>query len=150
MTATLAHGTENAYRNHGCRCDECRAGRAERARSARAKRPRPAREPRPLPEHGTTARYQRGCRCDECREARAEEMRAYRARRRAGETKPRRPRAPAPAPCEHLHADAVLDVLEARARVLEKATARRHPGAAQRRVEVLQLLAALKRHGVTR
>ena len=146
----LSHGTENAYRNHGCRCDQCRAGRAERARAARAKRPRPAREPRPLPEHGTTARYQRGCRCDECREARAEEMRAYRARRRAGETAPYRRRAPVPAPCERLHADAVLDVLEARARVLEKAVSRRHPGAAQRRIEVLQLLAALKRHGVTR
>ena len=146
----LSHGTENAYRHRGCRCDECRAGRAERARAARAKRPRPAREPRPLPEHGTTARYQRGCRCDECREARAEEMRAYRARRRAGETTPYRRRAPGPASCERLHADAVLDVLEARARVLEKAVSRRHPGAAQRRIEVLQLLAALKRHGVTR
>lgn len=146
----LSHGTENAYRNHGCRCDECRAGRAARARARREARPRPDRKPRPAPEHGTTARYGRGCRCDECRQARSDQMRTYRARHRAGETTPRTRRAPEPAPCEHLHADAVLDVLEARARVLEKATARRHPGAAQRRVEVLQLLAALKRHGVTR
>lgn len=110
----------------------------------------PARTRRPAPEHGTPARYQRGCRCDECREARADQARAYRGRRLAGETAPYARRAPVPAPCEHLHADAVLDVLEARARVLEKAVSRRHPGAAQRRIEVLQLLAALKRHGVTR
>ena len=105
---------------------------------------------RPL-SHGTENAYRhRGCRCDECRAGRADQMRAYRGRHLAGETATYARRAPVPAPCERLHADAVLDVLEARARVLEKAVARRHPGAAQRRVEVLQLLAALKRHGVTR
>lgn len=149
----IAHGTENAYRYHGCRCDECRAGRAERVRARRAERragqPPQPRKRRPLPEHGTPARYQRGCRCDECREARREQNRKYKERKRTGEQAPR-PQSVLPPPCERLHAEAVLDLLDARARVLEKAVARRHPGAAQRRVEVLQLLAALKRHGVTR
>lgn len=149
----LAHGTETTYRYYGCRCEECRAGRAERARARRleiaaGQPPRP-RKRRPVPDHGTPARYQRGCRCDECREARREQNRAYKERKRTGAPAPVH-RCPVPAPCERLHAEAVLDVLEARARVLEKAVARRHPGAAQRRVEVLQLLAALKRHGVTR
>lgn len=149
----LTHGSETAYGYHGCRCEECRAGRAERVRARRlarrASEPRPARKPRPVPEHGTPARYQRGCRCDDCRRARREQNREYRARQQAGEPK-RTYYKPAPAPCDRLHADAVLDLLDARARVLEKAVARRHPGAAQRRVEVLQLRAALARHGVTR
>jgi hypothetical protein len=73
----------------------------------------------------------------------------YRESKRTGE--PVSPhRRPAPAPCDRIHADAVLDLLDKRARVLEKAVARRQPGAAQRRVEVLQLRAALERHGVTR
>lgn len=152
-TPAIAHGTESAYRGHGCRCEQCRAGRAERARARRLERaaeqpPRP-RKPRPVPAHGTPARYQRGCRCEDCRLARAEQMRTYRDRKRTGEVAPRY-RRPAPAPCERLHAEAVLDLLDARARVLEKAVARRHPGAAQRRVEVLQLRAALERHGITR
>lgn len=109
----------------------------------------PARTRRPAPEHGTPARYQRGCRCDDCRRARREQNREYRARQQSGEPK-RTYYKPGPAPCDRTHADGVLNLLEQRARVLEKAVARRHPGAAQRRVEVLQLLAALKRHGVTR
>lgn len=156
MTApapTFEHGTENGYRYYGCRCDQCRAGRAERARARRlelaAERPPRPRRRRPLPEHGTPARYQRGCRCDQCRQARTEQNRAYRARKRTGEPLPAH-RCPVPAPCDRLHAEAVLDLLDARARVLEKAVARRHPGAAQRRVEVLQLRAALERHGITR
>lgn len=150
---TFVHGTENGYRYHGCRCDECRAGRSDRARARRLERlaeqpPRP-RKRRPLPAHGTPARYQRGCRCDECRRARRDQNREYRARQRGGEPTRTYSR-PEPAPCDRLHADGVLGLLEQRARVLEKAVARRHPGAAQRRVEVLQLLAALKRHGITR
>lgn len=149
----VKHGTENAYRYYGCRCEECRAGRAERARAHRLKRraeqPPAPRKYRPVPEHGTTARYQRGCRCDECRRARREQNREYKERKRTGEPA-RRPRAVLPPPCERLHAEAVLDLLDARARVLEKAVARRHPAAAQRRLEVLQLRAALERHGITR
>ncbi|MGP4975835.1 hypothetical protein [Brachybacterium tyrofermentans] len=38
MTARpLVHGTETAYRKHGCRCDECRAGRAAYQRDYRAR-----------------------------------------------------------------------------------------------------------------
>lgn len=110
----------------------------------------------PTLTHGTTTGYSRGCRCDDCRYAKSVSNRAHRERRRLGTVGDRPgPRtmpapAPAPTPCERLHADAVLDLLDARARVLEKAVARRHPGAAQRRVEVLQLRAALERHGMTR
>jgi len=154
MTATAAveHGTETAYRWHGCRCDECREHRAAAHRASYTPKPRPPREPAPI-AHGTPRGYGRGCRCDECREARAEQARAYRTRRaeRDGFAAPQRRRKPAEqAPCERLHADAVLDLLERRARALELAVIKGHPGAQHRRVEVLQLLGELKRHGVTR
>lgn len=146
--AAVKHGTETAYRWHGCRCDECRAARAAAGRARYTPVPRKA--PKPI-THGTSRGYDRGCRCDECREARTEYTRDYRARRNAREGKPApKPRTPAPEPCERLHADAVLDLLERRARALELAVIKGHPGAQQRRVEVLQLLGALKRHGVTR
>ncbi len=37
MTATLVHGTHNAYSNYHCRCDQCRAfrNRYERQRLTR-------------------------------------------------------------------------------------------------------------------
>ena len=37
---TITHGTESGYSWHGCRCDECRAGRAARVRERRAGIPR--------------------------------------------------------------------------------------------------------------
>ena len=145
---TMTHGTQSGYKHHGCRCAECRAAHAAAERRRRAGRPRPARKPRPVPEHGTSARYARGCRCDDCRAARAAQNRACRARQRGVEPTPA-PAAPAPAPCELVHASAVIPLLERRLRILDKCVARRTPGAAGRRDEIRQLLAALKRHGVT-
>lgn len=148
--AAVEHGTETAYRWHGCRCDACREHRAAAHRASYTPKPRAPREPAPI-AHGTPRGYQRGCRCDECREARSEQAREYRTRRAArdGATPPK-PRKAAAEPCERLHADAVLDLLERRARALELAVIKGHPGAQHRRVEVLQLLGELKRHGVTR
>jgi hypothetical protein len=60
--SALKHGTITAYRNHGCRCDECRAVQREyvyRNRRARAAEGRL--------NHGTRSAYDAGCRCDDCR-----------------------------------------------------------------------------------
>ena len=156
---TITHGTESGYSWHGCRCDECRAGRAARVRERKAGILRAERKPqpkRPLPDHGSTGRYARGCRCDKCRFANAERAREYRTNRRteAG-LPPAARRRTVPTPCTRTHADAVLDLLEARARALTvtaAAGARSRAGAEAktRRAEVRELLAALTAAGVTR
>lgn len=81
------HGTDNGYRNLGCRCDRCRAANAAShlAWTHRTGMHRPREEyldnlyDNP-PPHGTVTSYARPwfCRCDECRAASA----AARARRR--------------------------------------------------------------------
>lgn len=73
----VAHGTANAYNNHGCRCQDCRNANAAYHRAWR-KRVRAA----PVPNyiHGTIHGYNGyGCRCDRCREA----IRLYHQARRA-------------------------------------------------------------------
>lgn len=78
------HGTENGYRNLGCRCDRCKKAHADvyRERNHRLGRTRP-REillQEWAEKHGTS-RYRRyGCRCEVCRAAMADEKRRYRAR----------------------------------------------------------------------
>jgi hypothetical protein len=61
---TLPHGTTSAYRNRGCRCDECRAHNAVRqARQRGARGPLPPGDLR----HGTLNGYTNyRCRCDQC------------------------------------------------------------------------------------
>lgn len=134
--ADLTHGTESAYRYHGCRCEPCRAGRAERARAYNARRPRPqrkARKRRPI-EHGTIYAYTTyQCRCSECREARAAYQRDYRARLAGAQTAPRASRAtPAPAHPE------VRALLRSRLRALSVAPSTIETRA--RRAEVRSLL----------
>lgn len=86
--SAVKHGTESAYRYHGCRCPECRKGRADRARILNARK-RKQRKPAPRPasfEHGTVSGYvYRGCRCQQCREAHT----TY--RRNGRPAKPRKP-----------------------------------------------------------
>lgn len=71
------HG-ENGYANYGCRCDECRAGKAQAHR--RRARQRERREP---PEHGLSGYNNYHCRCDVCCAAKASYMREYVHRRAA-------------------------------------------------------------------
>lgn len=74
------HGSENGYRNLGCRCDPCRDGHADyqaRVRSERAERLSEA-------PHGTESGYTNWrCRCDACRGAHRLERRRQAQRRRA-------------------------------------------------------------------
>lgn len=157
MTARpLVHGTETAYRNRGCRCDECRAGRAARAREYNARKPRKARKPRPRKPivHGSIYAYTTyQCRCDECRAGRAAYQRDYRARLAAGTVTPathrgQRRLAPAPAPIEGTDLAAVTALLESRARALALPAAGRGALALEartRRAEVLALQSAIAR-----
>jgi hypothetical protein len=62
----MTHGTITAYRNHGCRCEECRATQAAYNRRNRATRLDTG-----SLSHGTRSAYDAGCRCDECRLARS-------------------------------------------------------------------------------
>jgi len=55
--------------NRGCRCEECKAGHAERAAQQRERRRQRALDPED-PRHGTLSFYSNyGCRCDRCRSA---------------------------------------------------------------------------------
>lgn len=61
----VKHGTENAYTNRGCRCDECK----EASRVANARR-REGRKGSDRTPHGTATGYTNwGCRCDLCKAA---------------------------------------------------------------------------------
>lgn len=63
----MKHGTPGGYKNHACRCDECREAWNSYHREHRA-RQRAAFDPsHPDVIHGTRYTYNRGCRCDECR-----------------------------------------------------------------------------------
>lgn len=65
MNAAVRHGTISAYRNHGCRCEECRA--VQREYNARN---RAARKAAGAFNHGTRSAYDAGCRCRRCRNRR--------------------------------------------------------------------------------
>jgi hypothetical protein len=77
----MEHGA-SAYNNHGCRCDDCRAGIAAKRRGLQARR-RFQQPPASLP-HGTLSTYQNWhCRCDDCRAIRRDYDRGRPARRKA-------------------------------------------------------------------
>jgi len=71
----ITHGM-SGYRR-GCRCDECKASRAQYAREWRARQPKREKpEPQGMKDrtlkewmHGSQTGYVYGCRCDRCREA---------------------------------------------------------------------------------
>lgn len=80
VIANLKHGSQYAY-GLGCRCDECRAGVAERAAKFR-ERNKGALAPDD-PRHGKLSTYSNyGCRCGKCREVHNSRQRDYMARRR--------------------------------------------------------------------
>jgi hypothetical protein len=65
----IEHGTANAYRHRGCRCDRCRAAWARKSADVR-ERARGALIPAKV--HGTRNGYQHyGCRCRRCTDAQA-------------------------------------------------------------------------------
>lgn len=80
VTRPITHGTESGYSYHGCRCEQCRAGRASRARAYNAASPKPRKRRKPTEiKHGTLNAYNnRGCRCEPCRAAGSD----YRRKRR--------------------------------------------------------------------
>lgn len=73
------HGL-TGYAKRGCRCDICRAAKAE------SRRKRGLRNPNGVTaKHGTISRYSNNrCRCEECRAAAAEYARGWRERQRSG------------------------------------------------------------------
>lgn len=61
------HGTENGYKNHGCRCDDCKTAARVALRERKA-----ANRTRPIPDHvhGTDNGYcNYFCKCPDCRAA---------------------------------------------------------------------------------
>ena len=62
---SFEHATVTGYRNHGCRCDLCRAVQA-----AYNRRQRRAQFASGNISHGTRTGYDVGCRCWKCSEAR--------------------------------------------------------------------------------
>lgn len=156
----IPHGTESGYKWHGCSCADCRAAHAAGERRRRdARRARLAADPSVA--HGSVEGYRAGCRCPECTayavasqhgktngkckcpecaSARAEWLKARRDRRREARLAEQ-----AAATCERVHADAVLELLERRARALELGVRRGNLDARYRRLEVLQLLGEIKR-----
>jgi hypothetical protein len=63
------HGLYSSYKNHGCRCDLCRAANAENGLKRRTERSLAPDDPR----HGKEATYLNyACRCDPCAAAHAE------------------------------------------------------------------------------
>lgn len=74
----MKHGI-TGYNQHGCRCELCRAAKAESRKRRGLRRPNGD-----IPPHGTISRYSNmKCRCDECRAAAAEYARQWRARQTA-------------------------------------------------------------------
>lgn len=73
---TVSHGTQNAYLNYGCRCEECSLANKEAGKRQAAER-----KARETPErvHGTASGYTNyGCRCELCKGA----IREYARKRR--------------------------------------------------------------------
>lgn len=63
----VKHGTQNAYLNYGCRCDDCKEAQREASKKQAARRK--ARET-PGHVHGTASGYTNyRCRCDLCKGA---------------------------------------------------------------------------------
>jgi hypothetical protein len=62
MEIEQKHGTASSY-NKGCRCEECKRGKADYRRNT------------PIKNHGTKWNYDKGCRCDLCRLAKNEAKR---------------------------------------------------------------------------
>lgn len=79
----LKHGYYSTYTNYGCRCDACKAARAEHMRDYRA-RLQATTQPSEIPHGAETAYVDYGCRCAVCRAANAAARRKYRARKRLG------------------------------------------------------------------
>lgn len=70
------HGTLNAYKDYGCRCNPCGF-----AVSTRYMRDKPAPKPR-VPKHGTLHEYHKyKCRCDKCRAVKAASAQRYKERK---------------------------------------------------------------------
>lgn len=67
-----SHGV-SGYNNHGCRCDTCRAAKADAKARERAKKD----------THGLSRYKRQGCRCDICREANRQKGIRQRAAKRA-------------------------------------------------------------------
>jgi hypothetical protein len=75
------HGL-SAYSNRGCRCDVCKAAKAESRRKRNHRNPNGV-----IAKHGTISRYSNNkCRCDECRAAAAEYARGWRERKRSAQS----------------------------------------------------------------
>ena len=57
------HGSPSSYKNHGCRCEQCRAAWAEHCLKRRIERTLEPNDPR----HGKETTYLNyACRCDPC------------------------------------------------------------------------------------
>ena len=74
------HGTINAYKNLGCRCDECKQAIADYQREYYQKKTKGISTRRydtatfdpndpDDPGHGTVKGYKKGCKCDHCKQA---------------------------------------------------------------------------------
>jgi hypothetical protein len=73
----------STYVNHGCGCDECRAGMAEWQASARGRRNAAMLSGEVTPEHGTESTYTNySCHCDPCTAAHRVQKASYRARQK--------------------------------------------------------------------
>lgn len=72
----MRHGTRYAWFKGGCRCDECREGRAADDRDRRQRRFDRAKADPSIIKHGTSLAYtDYGCRCPACTDARTAESR---------------------------------------------------------------------------
>lgn len=80
----MRHGTASTYRNHGCRCVDCREAQRVKITAERRRRGvRPIGETQQPLKHGTTYAYRHvGCRCPPCRAANTEAVAKYRAQRK--------------------------------------------------------------------
>lgn len=72
---SFTHGV-SGYRNHGCRCTQCKDGNRQAQRRLRQRN-----EGRTPPTHGLSGYKNYSCRCEVCTEANREQQRAYQAGR---------------------------------------------------------------------
>lgn len=68
----MEHGTVTGYRNHGCRCADCRKAHAEANRRNREDRLASGRL-----NHGTRSALDAGCRCVACKATKATHLGDY-------------------------------------------------------------------------